>query len=115
MRTPLGSRVRLLHILNAIEYVEDFLHDRTKQSLYDDVMFRSAVERQLEIIGEATNRLSPDVKAERSDVEWQNIVGFRNFIIHEYFGVDLELIWDIVTNKLGPLKEAVVDLLNHTP
>lgn len=78
-------------------------------------MFRSAVERQLEIIGEATNRLSPDVKAERSDVEWQNIVGFRNFIIHEYFGVDLELIWDIVTNKLGPLKEAVVDLLNHTP
>ena len=115
MKTPLGNRVRLLHILNAIEHIEDFIRDKTKQSLYDDVMFRSAVERQLEIIGEAANRLSADVKAQRHDVEWQNIVGFRNFIIHEYFGVDLELVWDIVANKLGPLKEAVVDLIDRTP
>lgn len=115
MKTPLGNRVRLLHILTALEHIEDFIRDRTKQNLYDDVMFRSAVERQLEVIGEAANRLSSDLKAERSDVEWQNIAGFRNFIIHEYFGVDLELIWDIVTNKLAPLKEAVTDLLNRTP
>lgn len=115
MKTALGNRVRLLHILNAIEHIEDFIRDKTKQSLYDDVMFRSAVERQLEIIGEAANRLSADVKAERNDVEWQNIVGFRNFIIHEYFGVDLELVWDIVANKLEPLKEAVVDLIDRTP
>lgn len=104
-----------MHILTALEHIEDFIRDRTKQALYDDIMFRSAVERQLEIIGEAANRLSPDLKAERSEVEWQNIVGFRNFIIHEYFGVDLELVWDIVTTKLAPLKEAVVDLIDRTP
>ena len=115
MKTRLGNRVRLLHILTALEHIEDFTRDRTKQALYDDIMFRSAVERQLEIIGEAANQLSPDLKAERSAVEWQNIVGFRNFIIHEYFGVDLELVWDIVTTKLAPLKEAVVDLLDRTP
>ncbi len=62
MKRLLDDKVRLLHILQAIDYVNDFLEDRSKESLYDEPMFRFAVERQLEIIREAANHLSDSLK-----------------------------------------------------
>ena len=70
MKTPLGNRVGPLHIITAIKHIEDFVRDRSKKDLYDDIVFRSAIERQLEIIGKAANRLTDDLQANRSDVEW---------------------------------------------
>lgn len=93
MKRLLDDKVRLLHILQAIDYVNEFLKDRSKESLYDEPMFRFAVERQLEIIGEAANHLSDPLKELTRETEWRKIVAFRNFIAHEYFGVDLELLW----------------------
>lgn len=76
-------------------------------------MFRFAVERPLEIIGEAANHLSESAKEAAPEIEWRRIVAFRNFVTHEYFGVDLELLWDIVTQKLYPLKQTVERLLDE--
>ena len=59
---PIRDKVRLFHILEAIDYIDQFLVGRTKQDLYDDALLRFAIERQLEIIGEATNRLSDSLK-----------------------------------------------------
>ena len=103
-----SDRVRLLHIQEAIDQIEIFLKDKSKDYLYSDPLIRFAVERQLEIIGEAANHLSEELKIKSSQIEWKRIVAFRNFLAHEYFGVDLELVWDIVENKI-PFLKAVVD------
>ncbi|WP_138993026.1 DUF86 domain-containing protein [Larkinella sp. C7] len=113
MRKPIDDKARLLHILQAIAYVDEFMADRPKESLYDEPMFRFAIERQLEIIGEAANHLSDALKQSAPEIEWRKIVSFRNFVTHEYFGVDLELLWDISTNKLEPLKLTVERILTE--
>ena len=106
------DKARLLHILEAINYIDTFINGRTKDDLYNDPMLRFAIERQLEIIGEAVKHLTDEIKLENPEVEWQKVTAFRNFIIHEYFGVDLELIWDIVINKILPLKLVVERMLS---
>ena len=109
----LTDKVRLLHIRQAITYLESFLTEKNKESLYEEPLLRFAVERQLEIIGEAANNLSDTIKVAFPEIEWKKVVAFRNFIVHEYFGVDLELIWDILATKIGPLKRTVHLMLNY--
>ncbi|WP_018618247.1 HepT-like ribonuclease domain-containing protein [Spirosoma luteum] len=111
MKKLLDDKIRLLHILQSIEYIDGFMEGRIKESLYNEPMFRFAVERQLEIIGEAANHLSDALIELSSETEWRKIIAFRNFVAHEYFGIDLELLWDVATNKLPPLKRAVEQLL----
>jgi uncharacterized protein with HEPN domain len=111
MKRQTDDKARLLHILQAINYVDEFLSTRQKESLYDEPMFRFAVERQLEIIGEAANYLSDSLEESSPEIEWRKIVAFRNFVTHEYFGVDLELLWDVATRKLPPLKLTVERLI----
>ena len=105
------DKVRLLHISEAIHYVETFIKGKSKDDLYNDPMFRFAIERQLEIIGEAANHLSEELQLNNPEIEWRKIVAFRNFIVHEYFGVDLELVWDIIATKIPHLK-MVVERMN---
>ncbi len=106
-----SDKARLLHIQEAIIYIEVFLKNKTKQDLYNDPLIRFAVERQLEIIGEAANYLSVPLKENHIEIEWRRIVGFRNFLIREYFGIDLELVWDIVDNKIPVLKKTIEQIL----
>jgi len=108
-----SDRVRLLHIQEAITYIENFLTNKNKDDLYNDALIRFAVERQLEIIGEAANRLSEDIKLKSSEIEWKRIIAFRNFLAHEYFGIDLELVWDIVSNKIPFLKILINKILDE--
>ncbi len=67
--------------------------------------------RHLQIIGEAARSLSPEFRADNEDVPWPKIVGIRHVLVHEYFGVDLELVWGIVTDDLPPLKVALKRML----
>lgn len=101
------DKARLLHITEAIHYIETFIEGKVKDDLYNDPMLRFAIERQLEIIGEAANHLSDELKLTNPEIEWRKVIAFRNFIVHEYFGIDLELVWDIVANKIPPLKMVV--------
>lgn len=83
----------------------------------DDKAFSSdrktqdAVVRNLEVIGEASRHLSDELKSQSNEIEWAKIIGFRNILAHEYFGVSIPIVWDIVRNKLDPLKEACTKLL----
>lgn len=113
MKKPLDDEARLRHILQAIDYVEEFMEGKTKNDLYTEPMLRFAVERQLEIIGEAANRLSDQLKAGYPETEWRKIVAFRNFVVHEYFGIDLNLVWDIVQTKIKPLRAAILTILGE--
>ena len=72
-----------------------------------------AVVRNLEIIGEAAKNLPETVKDMTPDVEWFKIVGLRNILAHEYFGINLEIIWDIIITEIKPVKTAVQKLLEE--
>ncbi|GAB2572110.1 hypothetical protein GCM10027190_22640 [Spirosoma areae] len=74
-------------------------------------MMRFACIKQLEIIGEACNHIDVETIATYSDVEWRKIVGLRNFLIHEYFGVDAALVWDVIQNNLPQLKSQLNDIV----
>ena len=66
-----------------------------------------AVVRNLEVIGEAAKNISSDIKGNITDMEWKRLSNLRNILIHEYFGVDNEILWDIVVNKIPPLKKKI--------
>jgi len=75
-------------------------------------MVQDAVIRNLEIIGEAVKNLPPDLRKRYPRLPWSKIVALRNVLIHEYFGVDLEIVWQIVTKRLPVLKQSVNHMLS---
>jgi uncharacterized protein with HEPN domain len=98
----------LLDSANAIlEFVNGFSFER----FCNDRRTYSAVIREFEVIGEAVGKLSDDIKKRYSEVEWQDIKDFRNLLIHEHFGVDLEIIWKIIKEDLPGLMKAVRKIL----
>jgi uncharacterized protein with HEPN domain len=72
-----------------------------------------AVLHNLEIIGEAAKRIPPRVQARAPDIEWRKIAGMRDMLAHVYFQVDLVIVWDVVENKLAPLRAAIEELLDQ--
>ncbi len=111
MKGEKTNEIRLRHILDAVSFIEKFSSERTKENIYSDEMYRFSVERQLEIIGEAANNLSPSLISKYNEVPWSQIISFRNFIVHEYFGLDLELVWNIISVHIPPFKIHVEKIL----
>src|SRR5688572_10651199 len=107
MTGKIPDKVRLQHILDAIKNIENFSSNKTKEDLYNNLMYRFSVERQLEIIAEAANNISFSLRELYPNIPWQKIISFRNLLSHEYFGLDLELVWGIVTDNLPQLKKDV--------
>ena len=75
-------------------------------------MLQDAVVRNLEIIGEASNHITDTVKIKFPAVEWNQIVGMRNVFVHEYFGVDSRIVWEIIKNDIPDLKEKIKEILD---
>ena len=98
-------------ILEAVEKVERYAEGMTQEAFENDDKTSDAVVRNLEIIGEAANRLPDDFKAKYPDIEWAKIVGLRHRIVHEYFGVDLDIIWHILQNDLPLFKKMLSSII----
>lgn len=111
MRGKLGDKIRLHHIADAISEIEQYLDKVNFAAFTENSMMRFACIKQLEIIGEASNHISKEMKSTFSEIEWQQIAGMRNVFIHEYFGVDINLVWDIIMNDLPLLKLKITDIL----
>jgi uncharacterized protein with HEPN domain len=103
----------LKHILDEIEYLLKHSKRLSLETFVKDETLQRAFVRSLEIIGEATKKLSSEIKAKYPDVGWKMIAGTRDKLIHDYFGVDFELVWDIVTAKIPVLKNQIKDILNR--
>lgn len=107
-----GDKVRLKHIIEAIQEIESYLIDADFYIFLENSMMRFACIKQMEIIGEASNQVSDDTKAKFTNIEWSQIVGMRNVFVHEYFGVDSSLVWEIIKSDLPELKIKILEILN---
>lgn len=100
---PEQDVIRLKHMLDAAEEAVSFATNRTKADLDDDRMFSFAVVRAIEIIGEAAARITAETQRSCPDMPWPSIVGMRNRIVHAYFDIDVDRVWDTVTDDLPAL------------
>ena len=91
-------------VWEAMEKIERYVSGLDHDAFVKDEKTVDSVVRNLEIIGEATNRLPADFKAKHPQIEWHKIVGLRHRIVHDYFGIDLEIIWEITQKDLPELK-----------
>ena len=112
MRSELGDKMRLQHLIDAIDEIHKYLIAADLSVFLENSMMRVACIKQMEIIGEASNHLSAELKSKFSDIEWAQIVGMRNVFAHEYFGVDSSLVWEIIKNDIPELKEKIEHILN---
>src|SRR5438309_2097706 len=108
------DRVYLLHIRDAVERVLEYTRDG-KESFMGDPKTQDAVIRNIEVIGEAAKNLSDAFRAAHTDIPWKQIAGMRDTLIHRYFGVKLELVWQVIETDLPDFKARVAEMLDTVP
>lgn len=108
---PRDYKVYLDDILEAAARIRDYTLGLNLEGLKNDSKTLDAVVRNLEVIGEAAKKIPEDVRRRYPDTEWKKISGIRDILIHEYFGIDINIIWDIAQNKLPSLEEQVRNIL----
>lgn len=109
MRT---QQVYLCHALDAIDAILEYTVDG-REAFFADRRTQDAVLRNIEILGQAVKGLSVETRMLEPDVPWRQIAGMRDKLIHEYFGVDLGLVWQVVEQDLPTLRPRLVSLLEH--
>jgi uncharacterized protein with HEPN domain len=104
-------RLYCADILDSGAAILEFVKGMAFEEFCNDRKTYSAVIREFEIIGEAVGKLPEELKASCPDVEWQDIKDFRNLLSHEYFGVDLEIVWKIIEDDLPALMTAIREIM----
>ena len=108
-----GDQEFLCDLIEAIKRIEVYIEKTSYEIFLDDMKTQDAVIRNLEIIGEAIKNLSDDLRLKYKDVEWKKVAGLRDRIIHYYFGVNWEIVWDVIENKLPELKSKIESILKE--
>jgi len=105
------DRLYLIHISECIERIESYISGKKKKDFIDSQLLQDAVIRNLQIMAESTQRLSDDTKESESGIDWFKMAGFRNVLVHDYLGIDIERVWNILEKDLPALKKAIRSML----
>ena len=111
MRDSLGDKARLQHIYSAILEIEMYVKSSSYQEFKLNTMMQFACVKQLEIIGEASNNITVQLRKQYSEIKWREIIGLRNILVHEYFGIDTKIIWDIIKNDVVTFKQQIKEII----
>jgi len=109
------DRQRLGDILEALDWIGKAMSGRTEADFLADETLCYAVAQKLTVIGEAVARLSPEITARNTSVPWPDIVGLRNILVHEYFGIHWPLVWQTAVDHAPVLREQVAQILSDEP
>jgi uncharacterized protein with HEPN domain len=104
-----NDQVYLLHILEAIDQIREYTRDLDYNGFLKSRLVQDGVIRQLEIIGEATKKLSQETRNRASHIPWKDMAGMRDVLIHQYFGVDLVAVWTTVEQDLPFLEQEIME------
>ena len=100
-------------ILVSIQDIEEFTAEITFEEFLKDKKTTKAVIRSLEVLGEASKKIPDDLKAQHPQIPWKRMTGMRDKLIHEYFGVDLEIVWNVAKEELPPIKPYFIQLIKE--
>ena len=106
-------KIFLIHIVTSVEAIETYINGLTKDQFVDSQQTQDAIIRRVEIIGEAVKNLPNDFRKQHPDVSWKQATGMRDMMIHEYFGVDLNIVWKTINKDLPPFKEQVAKIIKE--
>jgi len=107
------TNLYLEDMLVAIEKITAYMAGTIYEQLSTKGMLLDAVLHYLEIIGEAAKHVPNNLREKYSQVDWRKIAGFRDIVVHEYFGISLEIVWDILKNKLPELRQQIIKMLEE--
>ena len=110
---PRDSKVYLDDMLAAAKKINVYVEGVTRSDLERDAKTLDAILRNLEVIGEAAKNAPDRMREAHPDIPWRKMAGLRDILIHQYFGVDLDIVWDIVQNEVPKLAEALRRILQH--
>jgi uncharacterized protein with HEPN domain len=111
----LASNLELLrHITQETSFIIKYTQGVSKENFLTNDLLCHALVRSLEIIGEASKKIDPEFKSKYPHVEWKKMAGTRDKMIHDYFGIDYDLVWDIIENKIPDLDHFIREIIDET-
>ena len=114
MRERIKDKMRLEHIAEAIQRLQTHAGDLSEKELEQDVLRYYGIVKNIEIIGEAARMLTEQFKLAHPEVEWRSISDMRNFLVHEYFQVDSEVVFSVIHNEIPELQTHITQYLSET-
>ena len=114
MKGESGDKARLEHILDPIQEIKNYTRSSSFKEFETESMMKFACIKQIEIIGEAANHLSEAIKSQHHSIDWRAIVALRNILIHEYFGVDDRIVWNIIQSDLPNFESQIQEILDSS-
>ncbi|KAA3601473.1 MAG: DUF86 domain-containing protein [Calditrichaeota bacterium] len=106
-----SDKERFLDVLEAIERIEKY-SGQGKTLFDDEELIQNWILHHLQIIGEALSKISHSTKKDNPEIPWKKIKGMRNILVHDYFGIDTKIVWNVVENELPSLKIEITTLIN---
>lgn len=107
------EQLYLTDMIEAADAIQRFLKDIKQHTFLKDDLLQSAVLQKLTIIGEAAARLPKEFRERHSEIEWEDIIGFRNIVVHEYFAVEWSIVWVAATQEVPDLRHRIADILER--